>query len=523
MTNMNISKIAALAGGMAILASCSLDLDPIAKYSDVTEGISTDVAFPDKMSIQTHFESMYTGIREGEHFHQDLLLLSEIYTDNAYSGNEGGAPPAFEKNDIADMMVKPPLQRDWVRRYNNIALANKLINNIEYCTDPTITKDEIESYKAQALIYRAMLYYDLAQYWGNVPIVIMDAGDITADNIADAYDKYFPKQNTELEVYQQIEEDLLKALPNAPEDNSNKMLFSKGLAYALLAHIYCDNTELRDYDKVIEYADKVAELGFSLVSDYSELFGVQLANPSLPGGPDNLAIDAKKRNTSEGLLEIQYTGNTGRGNFNIQIFGLNWDTFTPVTFANWVLPSHDLINLFEQEPNDIRYAESIHYYGGTQIGFTAPRDWGYSKDYYPHMFKFRSKYNSNIRYRYADVLLLKAEACIRKSNPDLSTATSILNQIRRRAGLSDLPSSKTSNAASLWEAYKVERRKELCFEGFRKFDLVRWEELETVMNAYNDSDKYARNKDRFTKVHYKFPIQNSVLTSNESLTQIEGY
>lgn len=520
---MKSNKLSAIAGLLSILSSCTLNLDPIAKYSDVTEGVDTTVAFPDRMSIETHFEAMYTGIREGEHFHQDLLLLSEIYTDNAYSGNEGGAPPAFEKNDIADMMVKPPLQRSWNRRYNNIALANTLINNIGYCRDESISAEELASFRAQALIYRAMLYYDLAQYWGSVPIIIMDAGDITADNIADAYDKYFPRQNTELEVYKQIEEDLLKAIPDAPVDNSNKMLMSKALAYTLLAHIYCDNTELRDYDKVIQYADKVAELGFDLVNDFGDLFGVQLEDPTKEGGPDNLAIDAKARNTIEGIMEIQFTGNTGRGNFNNQIFGLIWDTWTPVTYANWVLPSHDLVNLFEQEPDDKRYSESIHYYGGTQLGFIPPRDWGYTTDKYPHMFKFRSKYSSNIRYRYADVLLLKAEACIRKDNPDLQTAKDILNKIRNRASLNDLPSEKTGSVDAIWEAYKIERRKELVFEGFRKNDLVRWEEFETVMNNYIDTDQYARNKDRYTKVHYKFPIQNSVLNSNESLSQIEGY
>ena len=516
-------SILAIAGSFALLSSCSLDLDPIAKYSDVTEGVEVNSVFPDKMSIETHLEAMYTGIREGEHFHQDILLLSEIYTDNAYSGNEGGAPPAFDKNDITDMMGKPPLQRDWNRRYNNIGLANKLINNIEYCQDPSVTAEEIASYKAQGLIYRAMLYYDLALYWGCVPIIVIDAGDINADNIAEAYDKYFPKQNTEIEVYRQIEEDLLKAIPDAPVDNSNKMLLSKGFAYALLAHIYCDNTELRDYDKVIEYADKLADLGFDLTDDFGDLFGVQLENPGLPGGPDNLAVDAKARNTKEGIFEIQFTGNTGRGNFNTQIFGLLWDTWTPVTFANWVLPSHDLIDLFEQEPSDIRYAESIHYYGGTQIGFNPPRNWGYTKDKYPHMFKFRSKYNSNIRYRYADILLLKAEACIRKDNPDLTTAAGILDRIRKRAGLPGLSASVKSNREELWKAYKTERRKELVFEGFRKHDLVRWEEFETVMNHFVDTDPYARNTVRFTKVHYKFPIQSSVLTANESLTQLEGY
>lgn len=520
---MNCSKILTVAGVLSILTSCSLDLNPVAKYSDVTEGIDTNVTFPNKMAITTHIESMITGIREGEHFHQDVLLLSEITTDNAYSGNEGGAPPAFEKNDVADMMVKPPLQRDWQRRYNNIGLANKLINNVEHCKDPSLSKEDIASYKAQGLIYRAMLYYDLAQFWGSVPIVVIDAGDITAANIAEAYDKYFPKQNTELEVYRQIEEDLLKAIPDAPVDNGNKMLFSKGLAYALLAHIYCDNTELKDYDKVIDYADKLEELGFGLVDDFSDLFGVKLEKPGMEGGPDNLAVDAKARNTKEGILEIQFTANTGRGNFNSQIFGLLWNTWTPVTFANWVLPTHDIINLFEQEPGDIRYAESIHYYGGTQIGFKAPRDWGYDMDHYPHMFKMRSLFNSNIKYRYADILLLKAEACLLKENPDLKTAADILNKIRHRAGLANLPASVAGSKDALWSQYKIERRKELVFEGFRRNDLVRWKEFETVMNAYVANDKYSRNTVPFTKVHYKFPIQNSVLSSNESLTQIEGY
>ena len=107
--------------------------------------------------------------------------------------------------------------------------------------------------------------------------------------------------------------------------------------------------------------------------------------------------------------------------------------------------------------------------------------------------------------------------------PDLPTAISILNRIRKRAGLSDLPASKTGSKEALWEAYKVERRKELVFEGFRMNDLTRWEEFETVMNNFVDNDPYARNTNRFTKVHYKFPIQNAVLSGNESLKQIEGY
>jgi hypothetical protein len=506
------------------LAACTLDYNPVGVYSDVTEGVEAGLAFTDRADVLTHRQSLYLGLKECEHFYQDVLLFSEIHSDNAYSGNEGGAPPGFEKNDVADMMAKPPLQRGWNRRMANIALANKLISNIDNVPDPTLTEEERRQYKAEALIYRAMLYYDMALIWGRVPVVIIEAGDITAANIAEAYDKYFPRQNTEEEVYEQIEEDLLAALPDAPVDNNDKTLCSKGLAYTLLAKIYADNTSLRNYDKVIEYCTAVEDLGFDLVDDFSELFGVTLQDPSNPPSANNVAIDAKRRNTKEGIFEIHFTAAGDRGSFNNQIFGVLLDNFTPVTFANWVLPTHELINLYESESGDRRYPETIVYYSGTQVGFTPPRDWGYDKSVaYPHMYKFRSSFSSNIKYRYADVLLLKAEALILKTNPDLSGAANIINRIRNRAGLNNLSLSATATREAALEAMLTERRKELAFEGHRWNDLVRLEKVEEVLNSYKDTDQYARITDRFTHVHYKFPIQSAVLTANELLTQNEGY
>jgi hypothetical protein len=503
--------------------ACTLDYNPVGAYSDVTEGVEVGLAFTNRADVLTHRQSLYLGLKECEHFYQDILLLAEIHSDNAYSGNEGGAPPGFEKNDVADMMSKPPLQRGWNRRMANIALANKLISNIDNVPDPSLTEEERRQYKAEALIYRAMLYYDMALIWGRVPVVIIEAGDITAANIADAYDKYFPRQNTEEEVYKQIEEDLLAALPDAPVDNTNKTLCSKGLANALLAKIYADNTSLRDYDKVIQYCDAVRDLGFDLVSDFSELFGVTLEDPLSPPSATNVAIDAKRRNTEEAILEIQFTAAGDRGSFNNQIFGVLLDNFTPVTFSNWVLPTHGLIDLYESEPADKRYPETIVYYGGTQLGFNPPRNWGYTTSHYPHMYKFRSSFSSNIKYRYADILLLKAEALILKANPDLAGAATIINRIRNRAGLGNLPASATASKEAALEAMLTERRKELAFEGHRWNDLVRLEKVEAVLNTYKDTDQYARITDRFTRTHYKFPIQSTVLSGNEALTQNPGY
>ncbi|GHU89289.1 membrane protein [Bacteroidia bacterium] len=520
---MKKNKLFFMAGLLILLSSCSLDFDPLGAYSDVTEGVEVGLAFTTKADIVTHRQSMYIALKECEHFYQDVLLFAEIHSDNAYSGNEGGAPPGFEKNDVADMMAKPPLQRGWNRRMTNIALANKLISNIDNVPDPALTNEERRQYKAEALIYRALLYYDMALLWGRVPVVIVEAGDITAENIGEAYEKYFPKQNTEEEVYAQIEEDLLAALPDAPTDNGNKSICSKGLACTLLAKIYADNTPLRNYDKVIQYCDQVRDLGFSLVGDFSDLFGVQLQDPASPPSAANQAINAKRRNTEEAILEIQFSAAGDRGSFNNQIFGPLLDNFTPVTFANWVLPTHELIDLYESESGDKRYPETIVYYGGTQLGFNPPRNWGYTTSHYPHMYKFRSSFSSNIKYRYADILLLKAEALILKPNPDLTGAANIINQIRRRAGLQDLPSSATANKDAALDAMLKERRKELAFEGHRWNDLVRLEKVEDVLNSFKDRDPYSRITNRFTRTHYKFPIQKAILDANDLLTQNPGY
>jgi hypothetical protein len=513
-----------LAAGLAsLLSSCSLSYDPVGAYSDVTEGTEVGLAFTTKADVLAHRQSMYIALKECEHFYQDVLLFAEIHSDNAYSGNEGGAPPGFEKNDVADMMSKPPLQRGWNRRMTNIALANKLISNIDNVPDEALSGEERSRYKAEALIYRAMLYYDMALLWGRVSVVIMEAGDITAENIAEAYEAYFPKQNTEEEVYRQVEADLLAALPNAPVDNNDKTICSKGLACALLAKVYADNTPFRDYDKVIQYCDQVRDLGFALVADFSDLFGVQLEDPASPPGLTNAAVNAKRRNTEEAIFEVQFSAAGDRGNFNNQIFGLLLDNFTPVTFANWVLPTHELIELYESESGDKRYPETIVYYGGTQLGFTPPRDWGYTTEHYPHMYKFRSSFSSNIKYRYADILLLKAEALILKPNPDIAGAAAIINQIRLRAGLSELPSAAMADRNAALETMLKERRKELAFEGHRWNDLVRLEKVEEVLNSFKDRDQYARITNHFTRTHYKFPIQTGVLNANELLTQNEGY
>nr|WP_321485538.1 RagB/SusD family nutrient uptake outer membrane protein [uncultured Draconibacterium sp.] len=499
-----------------LFVACSLDYEPLDTYSDVTEGVSQDsvqVVFEDKADVLAHRQTLLNLYKNGqEHWYLDMLLLAESHSDNAYAGSPSAETTPFEVNSIEGSNTN--LRRDWNSHMGNIAQANRLISNIDNVDDPALTDAEKLQFKAEAKILRAMIYFDMVRIWGNVPLVTTVAGDITSETIEDVYPAYFPPQTDALTIYQQIETDLLEGLQYAPNnDPSDKTQLSKSVARALLAKVYAEKP-IRDYDKVIRYADELAADGFELVDDYNDLFGVVLTDPSQPVSQENKAIDAKARNTKETIYEAQYfPGNT---NWATWMYGrpLNDWTFY-FTWAKWITPSRDLIKAFNSEVGDKRYAETVVFYScGWNIYYPA--------DNYAFMYKCRSAYNSTIKMRYADILLLKAEALIGKG--DYSGAAEIINQTRRRAGLSNLPSSATAGQDAIMNAYLKERRLELAMEGQRWFDLVRLDKVEEVMNAVYDKDEgRPAQVYPFTNLSYILPIPQDVIDQNPNLVQNPGY
>ena len=501
---------------VCLFAACSLDYEPLDTYSDVTEGVSQDsvqVVFKDKEAVLLYRQTLLNSFKNGqEHWYLDMLLLAESHSDNAYAGSPSSETTPFEVNSIEGSNTN--LKRDWNGHMGNIAQANKLINYIDDVNDASLTEAERQQYKAEAKILRAMIYFDMVRIWGNVPLVTTVAGDITSETISDVYPAYFPPQTDALTIYQQIEQDLLDGLQYAPDnDPQDKTQLSKSVARALLAKVYAEKP-LRDYDKVIQYADALANDGFELLSDYSNLFGVILTDPNSPPSQENKAIDARTRNSKETIFEAQFF--PGNANWVTWMYGrpLNDWTFY-FTWAKWITPSRDLIKTFNSEVGDKRYAESVVFY---QCGWNIY----YPADNYAFMYKCRSAYNSIIKLRYADILLLKAEALIGKG--DYSGAAEIINQTRHRAGLGNLPSSATAGQEAITDAYLKERRLELAFEGQRWFDLVRLDKVEEVMNAVYDKDEgRPAQVYPFTGLSYILPIPQDVIDQNPNLVQNPGY
>lgn len=499
-----------IAGGLSILltgnfSSCSLDYEPLDTYSDVTEGVQDESGntqlFKDKTEVESALTALYELMKSRiEHWYLDLILISDAYADNAYGGTTDAQVRPIEDNSVDGS--SSIMGRDWNRYLEDVAQANRIIIGVDQLSDTSFTDAERNSIKAQAKIFRSLIWFDMVRIWGNIPLITTVAPDITADNIEEVFDQYFPAQSTPEEVYKQIETDLLEALKDAPDNNdADKTRFSKSVARAILAKVYAEKP-LRDYNKVIQYCDELAAEGFGLVDDFSDLFGM-----------NEEMTDVKMRNTKESILEAQWTA--AGGNWSCWMFGrnlLNWDE--NFTWAKWITPSRDLIKLYEEQGDTERYSESIVYYECTWSNY-------YPADHYPFMYKCRSGASSVIKLRYADILLLKAEACIMGENKNLSEAFTIINRIRERAGLAPLDDNLKSNENALLDAYLTERRMELAFEGQRWFDLCRLNKVEEVMNNLQDEGRRALAYP-FTEESYLLPIPQTALDQNDKLVQNPG-
>lgn len=505
-----MKKIIFCAASAILLAGCSLnDYDPVADYSDVTEGQtaeSKDAEFADGESVTSYMVSLRDTYKNAqEHWYLDFLLIGESHSDNAYGGTTGAEVIPFEVNSVDG--GNSVLYRDWERYLGTIAAANKIISNIDDVSNQELSSATKQQYVSEAKVLRAMSMFDMVRIWGNVPVITATAEQITSDNVDEVYSSYFPSQSTQLEAYQQIEKDLLEVLADAnalTNDASDKSKLTKSVARMILAKVYAEKP-IRDYSKVIQYVDQLTADGFALNSNVSDLYAMNEAG-----------TDIANRNTTESIYEAHFA--TGNANWVSWMFGrnlLNYDE--NFTWAKWVTPSRDLIDLFETQGDTERYNQSIVYYECAWSNY-------YPSSHYPFVYKLRSNVSSMIKYRYADALLLKAEALIMGDAMNLAGAATIINQIRNRAGLANLPASVISDKESMLQAYMDERRMELCFEGERWYDLVRLDKVESVMNSVFDKDSGRLPQRRtFSSESYMLPIPQMAIDANPNLVQNPGY
>lgn len=444
--------------------------------------------------------------------YNSAYIMGEMRSDNTHyifnSSNRGN----LVREEIADFVDNPtaaPTSEKWTSNYRVIAYANEVLLRIDAATIDEAVKKNL---KGQVLFLRALAYFDLVQYFGDVPLVLKPTSG-SADEIIGVQSALTRTPKTD--VYAQIVKDAKEAATLL----LNKLTQEKGRATIGAAKTLLGNVHivLKQWTEAETALKEVVSSGqYSLLPDYASVFS-----------PAN-------KNHAESIFEVQYLqGNLGLQSSFGYVFAPNLTNLTPLvgfTFNNqsiggWNIPTDDLVATYET--GDKRKAASIMD-GYTESGKFVAQP--FIKKYFnlPFPTPNGSSPNNNDNwpvYRYAEVLLMLAEALNEQGKA--GEALPHLNAIRTRAGLS---ATTTTNQAELRELILKERRIELAFENKRWQDLVRTGKAIEVMTAYGTKLKASGKHPNLLTSSYNvtqnrllFPIPFSEVQVNPKLVQNPGY
>lgn len=476
----------------------------------------------------------YQGINNA-----DEALYSDAMTDNAYTKvpnthNQAVGNGSFSTADSYVASV-------WDYRYSGIRQCNLLLNNIQQV--PGLTDELRNRYIGEATFIRVYHYFELYSKFGDIPYFTNVLSMSEAKSIA-----RMPKA----EVVDKLLSDLSAIIDNnylpASYDSKNTGRVTRWAAMGLKARILMFE---RRYAEVVPVTNTIiTNGGFSLFGSYEGLFSVQ------------------NENNPEVMLDVQYLA--ANREHNIQYHFLppslgGYSQLSPlqelvddyITLDGYSIKSapagsFDPANPFSNR--DPRLAATIIYTGnsykkadGTNHTVNtgknvSPDGYGFSSDasatgYYIKKY-WDNTYRANlmsglniILMRYADILLMHAEALAEQGQLDAAQWDRTIRLIRQRAGFSDSRALNFPGSANLIDIVRRERRCELALEGLRHKDIVRWKTAENVMNGWvhglytgdvtGTDNGYVRVENRkFDPAkHYLWPIPQKDRDLNQNLTQ----
>ncbi|MGB3776316.1 MAG: RagB/SusD family nutrient uptake outer membrane protein, partial [Leeuwenhoekiella sp.] len=192
-------------------------------------------------------------------------ILNEFNTDISFESDGGLERFVLPIQQFNLDPSVPFIDQQYAKFYSAISRANNVLNVTADLAD--VEQSTIDAVNAEARFLRAYSYYILHNLFGPVPIIEIPGG-ASLDEI-ERIGKETPRA-TEEEYRFYVESDLLFAADNL-ESNLEASRASKGAAFALLAKFYLQNGE---WQKVVDAADEIIQMGYQLYSDYPKMFTV---------------------------------------------------------------------------------------------------------------------------------------------------------------------------------------------------------------------------------------------------------
>ncbi len=401
----------------------------------------------------------------------------------------------------------------WLYLYKVITLCNRSLETLE--SHRALAAGNYSAWQAEVRALRAMYYWYLIDLFGDVPLVTNSS--VSMNEV---------KREKRAEVFNFCEKELLDVLNFLPDENSTREgdfygRITQPVAYFILAKLMLQSevyTGVPRWDECIDYCNELEYRGYSLEPIYSSNFLVYNQNSSenIFTIPMDKNLFSNQQQNIIRSLHYRHAAAYGYGGENgscatlktLQVFGYPDDTdprFFDCFHSSYVYAS-------DGEPVTDRTGKPLKYepekvmldLSGSPYVETAGA----------RMFKYQFDKNATkdgklvdndiVLFRYADVLLMRAECMVRLGQD----GSKDFNAVRKRA-------EAKARECTLDNLYD-ERLLELCWEGWRRPDMIRFHRYKSLYEgagAVNESDGH-------TEV---YPIPADVRALNQNLTQNPGY
>lgn len=380
---------------------------------------------------------------------------------------------------------------NWSEYYNAINLANTTMyfNKDVFGKDKTFTKEMLDGVDAECLFIRSLANFYLIRLWKDVPLVV-------TPSVSDTSNLYVEK-SPENVVIQQIVTDLNKAMEMAytTEFLGTDRFYGRANKYAmmaLLADVYLWNEK---YAECIQYCDEIINTG---------LYGLE---------------------PSETFFRNYYPGNSEvESIFEFQYNDALDNQENPIYYNLLNLGGSPQCGLNSRNVNQIMLREDLRNFGGRTA------TWKYQgKDAIGLVGRTNTERDGNWNiYRFADIILMKAEALIELERFD--EANELIRETLLRAGM---PYEDNFDLETMRKALLDERGREFLLEGKRWFDLLRaakrdgFANKQIIINMILSGADIKQQAILRTKVYdtlsYYLPIYERELIYNQNLVQSPYY
>ena len=492
----SLRTVLCLSVGSILFASCGdfLDIEPM--NSTVLENY-----WKEKADVTSTVNGCYEALAS-----EDVLtrfgVWGELRSENMIAGTN-------VPNNLLEILKENLIQTNdmcnWSSVYKVINRCNIVCHyapEVE-ALDPNYTANELKATIAEMKTIRALCYFYLIRAFRDVPYVTEPSIDDNQNYVVPAT-KFDAVLDSLINDLESVKDDAQKRYSvekvqnksiYVPRENNSRI--TRWSIYALLADLYLWKG---DWDNVIKYCDLVMNykkeqydelIQMDQISDVDLYDGVPMILEAVKGEQNvGNAYNAifGEGNSFESLFELYYNGSTGQENTWIsKFYGSRDNTIGRIKAAECLMEGFDTDqNQIWLSQKDCRAYEAVQSEGTSYSIAKYPRErtsFSLLKTGSVNVSgESRSSANSNwIFYRMSDVMLMKAEALIQRSEADRPEAFKLINNVYKRAN--NIAPETTTGSLS-YETYSTskekmedllfaERHREFLFEGKRWFDLVR--------------------------------------------------